>query len=186
MTLEYDSALRFLINEDLYLLSNEAGTVNNFLPEERDTTTERDSTDAPIVVLAEPEPIAAPLQFKYLGKNSGAFLILINYKGLEYMDQKHQDALNNTLQRKGLSFDDVAIVNLDGYPNADADELIAYFSPKKIMVMGAECLLPAWRNLKINKLEERAGCTALYTYSFTQMMGDKEKTKAFWEKMKLL
>jgi len=102
------------------------------------------------------------------------------------MDEKHLAALTNTLQRKQLSLDDVAIINLAQHPGATAKQIHAFFKPVRLLILGKQGILPGWDTLVFNQLLEKNGFKALLTDSFADMMADRDKAKTFWEQMKLL
>jgi len=164
------AALRILMNEDLYLTKNdlvwEEKPVETIVPEE------------PVVELAK----KIKPEFNFIGKNLKNFLILTNQK----LNDNQLTALENTLARKQMSFDDVAIVDFSAYPNINMEDLNASFMPQKLVCFG---LKPEDLNLpetKINRISILPDLQILYTYSFPEMLGNKEKIKAFWEVMKTL
>ncbi len=166
MTTENGAALQILMNDDLYLtqadLQQESFVAAFVEPE---------------IVISE-KPVAR--EIKFIGKNLQNFLILT--EGL--IQDNHLKALESTLLRKQLSLDDVAIVNFSAHDNLSFEELNASFMPQKLVLFG---LNPETINLpktELNQLTSFNNCRILYTYSFDEMLGNKEKTKAFWEPMK--
>lgn len=167
MTAESAAALRILMNDDLYLSQADLSQQN---------TTQ---------VLVQPEPVlaepAAP-EISFLGKNQQHFLILTNGPILE----NHLKALESTLLRKQLTLDDVALVDFSAQKNLNYQNLHASFMPQKLVLIGlnpAKIKLP---EIALNQIVQVDGLEILYTYSFTEMLGNKDKTKAFWEPMKSL
>ena len=197
MIIENPAALQFIINEQIYLSKNDVGNLTQQAPagavaEEplpvvaTEVTPEPGIAEAPIAIEHAPAIETPVLNFNYLGKNAKGFLIICHYPGLETMDEKHLAALTSTLQRKELSLDDVAIVNLAKHNDVDTEQIHAFFKPQRLLLLGAQSRLPGWDALTLNLLTNISGYTALYTHSFTDMMGDRDKTKAFWEQMKQL
>jgi hypothetical protein len=206
----------FLLKQDMDAIGNAVpqAVVADVEPVATATTTmviEPVLKAAPVVIeatiVAEPEPIitkpeppaATPVTeaippvietpkpaFEYLGKNQKGFLIVFHSNGAGKFDDKHFAALTSSLTRKELSLDDVAIIDLHAHPNTTIADIAAYFKPARVMLLGSQCLLPGWHKLKLNVIAKGNAYTALYTYSFDEMMGDKDKVKAFWEQMKAL
>ena len=120
MPTEQAVALRILMNEDLYLNKNdlvrEEKLIEVVLPE--------------VLVVELPEKIK-PV-FNFIGKNLKHFLILTNQK----LNDNQLKALENTLARKQMSFDDVAIVDFSAYQNINIEGLHASFMPQKLVCFG--------------------------------------------------
>lgn len=168
MTTDNVAALHILMNDDLYLTQADLQQ-KNF-----------------VAVLAEPEifileePMTREIEF--IGKNLQNFLILTE----ELIQDNHLKALESTLLRKQLSLDDVAIVNFSTQDNLSFQELDASFMPQKLVFFGLDPETISLPKTELNQLITFANCQILYTYSFDEMLGNKEKTKAFWEPMKNL
>lgn len=196
MIIENPAALQFIINEQIYLAKSDIGKPLQPVPVMA-VADEPAVIAAPVVspepviaetlIVAEPEPaVQAPvINFNYWGKNAKGFLIVCHYASAE-MDEKHFAALTSTLQRKELSLDDVALVNLAQHAEATVEQLQSFFKPQRLLILGAQCRLPGWDALPLNQLTDLTGYKVLYTDSFTDMMGDRDRTKAFWEQMKQL
>jgi len=210
MIIENPAALQFILNEQIYLSKSDIGKFDEssqvaavsdkpLVVEPPVTQPEPIVAEAPATEPAKPAIAEAPvmtgpdpvietpvLNFKYLGKNAKAFLIVCHYQGLEGMDEKHLAALTSTLQRKELSLDDVAIINIAQHTDATVRQLHSFFKPTRLLILGGQCILPGWDTLVFNQLLEKNSFKALYTDSFADMLADREKAKAFWEQMKQL
>lgn len=166
MTTENGTALQILMNDDLYLTQADL------------------QQESFVAALAEPEivilekPVAR--EIKFIGEYLQNFLILTE----ELIQDTHLKALESTLLRKRLSLNDIAIINFSAQDSLSFEELNASFMPQKLVLFG---LNPETINLpktELNQLTSFDNCQILYTYSFDEMLGNKEKTKAFWEPMK--
>ncbi|MBW4891819.1 hypothetical protein KXQ82_18985 [Mucilaginibacter sp. HMF5004] len=215
MMIENPAALQFFMTEDVYLVKQDVESIGSAVKEitivagpepiavETIPATEAQPIIAETPVIAIPKPVAAteipvivapqspPIEttkpaFKYLGKNQQRFLIVFHSNGEGKFDDRHFTALTSSLARKELSLDDVAILDLYAYEDTSIAAIAAYFKPDRVMLLGSRCLLPGWNRLKLNTIIKGNAYSALYTYSFDEMMGDKEKVKAFWEQMKNL
>lgn len=165
------TALRILMNDDLYLTTEDLQHDTIFTP----------------TILVESEPIISkeePIipEFIFIGKNLKNFLILTN----EAIADNHLKALENTLLRKQMNLDDVAVVNYADYNAYNFEQLNAYFMAQKVVCFGLKPEMLDLPEAAFNQINSYPNYQILYTYSFSEMLGDKEKTKAFWEPMKIL
>ena len=165
MRIENPAALRFIIEDDLYLLN-------------------KDKITTPVVTPAVTEtPIP---EFKYLGLNKKNFLIIVHYEDIEFIDEAHLTALENILKRKELYLDDVAILNLANHNTHTFEQVTAYFNPQKLLLMGRKALPKNVTTLILNQQVRLTGCQALYSFSFDEMMSSNDNKKVFWDQMKTL
>jgi hypothetical protein len=174
--------LRHFLQDDIYLLKADKDVYAN--PQANSSTaTLNTAAAAPVQppVVTEQTPV---LQFKYLGGNQKNFLVLCCYADAEFIASAHLTALISTITRINYSQDDIAIVNLINYPKTTWPELVSYFGPKKLLVLGSKALPATLPKLNQNEAQHLDECQALYTFSFDEMMGNKENTKAFWNQIK--
>jgi hypothetical protein len=203
MIIDDTAGFQFLMSEDIYLLRKELGHLEMSEVEKPAAVTaatedvaevhpvvafaeNNTEIEVPAIIVAEPVSIVqTPIpHFDYSGGNQQRFLIVCNYAGS--MDEKHLAALTSTLLRKGLSLDDVAIVNMAYHTSATTNEIVSYFKASRLLILGIDARLAGWEKFQLNQLENADGVKVLYTHSFGEMMGDRDKTKAFWEQMKVL
>jgi hypothetical protein len=174
---ENPAALHFIMQDDIFLLNQDREAYSYAaLPAEQP--------------VPQPEPVIAvetkPIEFNYLGGNKKNFLITVHYPGIDFMVDAHLTALQNTLKRLGFELDDVAILNLANYTEADHEMITNYFSPQKLLLMGKNALPKNISPLVLNQQQTQANCTMLFSFSFDEMMDSNDYKKAFWEQMKLL
>ncbi|MDB5156311.1 MAG: hypothetical protein JWR50_1018 [Mucilaginibacter sp.] len=190
MRAENPAALRFILQDDVYLLPNDKTVIK--------------SAGNPPVAEAESGPVSTPkiepvtppknepivetpaIQFNYLGSNKKRFLITTHYTDQEFIAADHLTALQNILKRKAHDIDDVAILNVSKNNANNFDELLNYFKPTKLLLLGKEAVPAKMEALTLNQPKQLAGCMALYSFSFDEMMDNTEYKKAFWEQMKTL
>ena len=189
MKIENPAAYRFIIDEDIYLLSNDKAV----LADTKQEAPEKPVTAATPVIPSTPAMVAEPpveklpvVEFKYLGKHQKRFLILVHYTGHEFIDDAHLTALTNILKRKELAIDDVAILNLAQHNNANFEQVAGFFKPQKLLFMGKPSLLNGMDPLPHNQPKVVKDYTLLYSYSFDEMMDNNDLKKAFWEQVKNL
>lgn len=169
MKAEHPIALQLLMQDELYLLASEANTV------------------PPYPEIGEPEkPLTVNeiIHFIYLGNNKRRFLVMVNTRMHGFLEEGHLKALMSTLERKGLQPDDIALLNLAQYPHAKKEQLISFFNPEKILFLGVDPQSAGWKNIPINTVTTDENQQLLYSYGFDEMLGNKEKTTAFWHPMK--
>jgi hypothetical protein len=171
MKVEDTQALRFVLEDDIYLLDEDKHNYNN---------TPLSSTHTP-----EPEIETKEIKFNYLGANKKNFLIVTNYPAHDFITDDHLSALESVLSRKSHSRQDVAILNIaKNAPGYAA--LFDYFKPQTLLILGQESIPAGIGQPKFNQVEKRSELTVLCTFSFDEMMTNTEHKKAFWEQVKTL
>ena len=190
MKVENPVALRFLLQDELYLLDTDRPLYENretaehiIEKPEPETITQ---AQVPTIQVTKPEVKTPAVTFNYLGKNLKSFLILVHYPGLDFIADVHLTALQNILKRKDLEIDDVAILNMDKYNTTNHNELISFFKPAKLLLLGQAALPQGMAPLALNTPKQLNNYTALYSFSFNEMMESTENKKTFWEQMKTL
>lgn len=165
------AALRYILQDDLYLLPGDKDFYAN-PPQEV-------PTEAVAVAIETP-----PLSFNCLGDNKKRLLVLVHYSGHEHMDPAHLKALESTLGRKELALADVAILNISRYAENNHSDFFAFYEPLKLLILGAKAIPAGYNAGELNKIAQVENLQQLYSYSFDEMLADREKVKAFWEQMK--
>lgn len=177
--------LRYFLPEDLYLLKTDEDAYRNPSQEQPapaiTAPAEAPATVAQTLVITPKTPA---ITFKYLGSNQKNFLVLCHYPQAEFMTDAHLTALNSTVTRLNFAPADMAILNLAHNPAATWTQLLDYFKPAKLLVLGAQAQPAGLPTLTQNEVKQLNGCQCLYTFSFDEMMGQKENTKAFWNQIK--
>jgi hypothetical protein len=166
VNVENPAALRFIMQDDIFLLN-------------KDKTKPAEKPEQP--VLKTPE-----ISFNYLGKNKKNLLIVVHYPDTEFIAEAHLTALENILKRLDYAIDDVAILNIAKHSNTAIDDLQAYFSPQKLLILGKPAMPAKMENPALNEVKQIAALTALYSFSFDEMMSSTDNKKAFWDQMKNL
>ena len=166
MKIENPAALRFIMQDDIYLLPADKGE-------------QLTSTIQPVV---ETELTG----FNYLGEHKKNFLVVVYYTNEEFMAAAHINALQNILKRKDYSLDDVAIFNRFTYPEVDFEQMQAFFNPQKMLLLGKNALPSNAPSLTFNLPIKVNGYDALYTFSFDEMMDNTANKITFWDQMKNL
>jgi len=175
---EDNNALRFILQDEIYLLNDDktqysAPTISAHVTE----TIPAISTP----VIETPRPT-----FNYLGSNKKNFLVLVNYADQEFIKDDHLAALESVLSRLGHSREDIAILNLAKLDWADHGAILEHFTPKTMVILGQKARPSGMSNLKFNQVEKTGPINVLHTFAFDEMMTNVDNKKAFWEQMKNL
>lgn len=166
MKIENPAALGFIMQEDIFLLNKDKTGFAN--PS----------------ALPPPDAKTEAVSFNYLGGNKKNFLVVVHYPGIEFINVPHLEALQNILKRLQYNLDDIAVLNLANYAHTGFNDLMEYFNPQKLLVLGAKAIPMGIDNLTLNVTAQLNDRTALFSFSFDEMMDNLENKKAFWEKMK--
>ena len=190
MKVENPVALRFILQDELYLLNTdkafyEKRKIHQPIIEEPEPEIKTPTIDT-IPQEAKPEVKTPELTFNYLGKNLKNFLILVHYHDQEFIADAHLAALQNILKRKELELDDVVILNMAQYSEATIGQLADFFKPVKLLLLGQAAIPQGLTSLTLNTPKTSGSRTALYSFSFDEMMASVDNKKIFWELMKAL
>jgi hypothetical protein len=170
MNIENPLAYSFLLQDDIYLLNTD---------KERFKKMEQATADD---IAAEKTPSPA---FKYRGGHKKQYLVVTHYPGADFIATPHSAALESTLKRLGYEPDDIAIFNLAHYSGAQFQQIVDFFKPQKMLVLGNQALPPAMCAVDRHKPQPVNNIRTLLTFSFDEMMDNVENKKIFWEAMKL-
>ncbi|MEZ2338105.1 hypothetical protein AB6735_20820 [Mucilaginibacter sp. RCC_168] len=207
MKVENPVALRFILQDELYLLNTDKAFYEKreILPpivEEISESEIRAQVSSPAIQEsqteiktpaidkipqeAKPEVKTPEPAFNYLGKNLKNFLILVHYPDQEFIAETHLAALQNILKRKALELDDVVILNMAQHRNITIAQLAAFFKPVKLLLLGKAAIPQGMTPLALNTPKTSGTRTALYSFGFDEMMDSVDNKKIFWELMKAL
>ncbi|MDB4924795.1 hypothetical protein [Mucilaginibacter sp.] len=190
MRTENPTALRFILQDDIYLLAHDKTAADKLPAEPIAKTLAEPAAEIHTEPVAEktPEPIVEtpPVKLNYLGEHKKGFLVLVHYTEHEFIADAHLTALESILKRKEYAIDDVAILNMAKAAITDIDSLLTYFNPQKLLVLGKSALPGRIEALTLNQPKQISNVTALYSFSFDDMMSSTENKKTFWDQMKTL
>ncbi|MES2425627.1 MAG: hypothetical protein V4560_01595 [Bacteroidota bacterium] len=183
MRAENPTALRFILQDDIYLLQTDKTAI-------LDTPTIAVPEIIPAPVVEQPVALVVKetpaTVFNYLGQNKKRFLVITHYLTEQHIADAHLTALQNILKRKEYGIDDVAIFNIAKTANPAYAELIAYFKPEKLLILGKNAIPANSEALVLNQPKQLQSCAVLYSFSFDEMMDSTDHKKAFWDQMKNL
>jgi hypothetical protein len=127
-----------------------------------------------------------PDNFNFMGSNKKNFLVIGYYPEQVTIDDKYFIALESIIKRLGYNLDDIAIFNIAKYPGTSTQQLLDFFNPQKLLLLGAQAVPAGSEQLMLNKPQKLNNCQTLLSFSFDEMMENNENKKAFWEQMKQL
>lgn len=186
MKIENPAALRFIIDDDLYLLASDKISGQNTMLIAHQLSTPSVAEPEARYTATQPEAETPVINFKYKGGNKRQFLVLVHYANTEFIEDAHITALENILKRKDLGLDDVAIVNLAKHPGHDKNGLLSFFQPERLLIMGKEAIPAGFAVSALNQIAQVEKLKILYSFSFAEMMNSNENKKIFWDQMKNL
>lgn len=167
MNIENPAAFSFIMHDEIYLLNN-------------------DKTGYSVNTTTLPTVQTPPLNFNYLGGDKKNFLVMVHYTTAQFINDTHLTALENILKRMQYSLDDVAIFNIATYAGVTFEQLMEFFKPQKLLLLGENAIPAGTQPLVFNKLEQLNNCNTLFSFGFDEMMNNNENKKVFWEQMKQL
>ncbi len=205
MRSENPAALRFILEDDIYLLQSDKAAVN------QTPATPVENSAPTVVIPSAPAPATATLteppatasatlpttpevtvtetpvvQFNYMGGNKKRFLIITHYPTEDFIAADHLAALQNILKRLAYEIDDVAILNLAKATITTVTDIVTYFKPEKLLILG-EAAVPAGMGVPpVNQYKKMKNGVFLRSFSFDEMMNSTDNKKVFWEQMKNL
>ena len=142
------------------------------------------STDKPAEASEDFNAKVSYTDFNYIGENNKYFLILIEDQIHTNLKAAHKEMLVKILQAKKMDLRDVAIVNVQKYPDVTFAQLKQFFVCGRLLILGIPAAgigLPSGKLNVVNKINE---VKILTSYSLTEMENDKVKKREFWNVMK--
>lgn len=84
----------------------------------------------------KPELTESETSFSYEGENNKYIVMLFSHTGSSAMPQAQKPFLEKILAATKLSFDDVALVNLNDHPNATLAQVKEFFAASSLFLWG--------------------------------------------------
>jgi hypothetical protein len=195
---ENPAALRFILQDDIYLLPNDKAAIKATpaadVPEAIaipvvETPIVPIVTETPVPVVSTPSITSTETEapaYNYQGDNKKAYLILTHYVNEDFIAANHLTALQNILQRLGYGLADIAIFNIVTKPAVSIIDLVNYFKPQKLLILGQNAVPAGMALPPLNQPKKMKNGVLLHSFSFDEMMDSTDKKKAFWEQIKNL
>jgi hypothetical protein len=179
MKIENPIAFSFIMPDELYLLNKDKATTTATAAAAATATATIPSARAPVVK-------TQLVNFNFMGGNKKKFLVIAHYPELEFIHDTHLTALENIFKRLEFSLDDAAIFNIAKYANINHQQILDFFKPGKLLILGSHAIPDGAAELTLNQPRQINNCNTLFSFSFDEMMDSNENKKAFWEQMKKL
>ena len=180
MKIENPVAFSFIMPDELYLLNNDK-VVGQAVSAPSAPMPVLEPTPSPALVVETP-----PVSFNFMGGNKKNLLVITHYPELDFINDAHLTALENILKRLEFSLDDAAIFNIAKHTGANHQQVLDFFKPNKLLLLGKRAMPAGIGQLTINQPQQLNNCNTLFSFSFDEMMDSNENKKAFWEQMKKL
>jgi len=158
-------ALRLFFNEDVYLVSTQEAI--------------------PVVKLPDVKA-AAPVVFKYLGKNEKNILILVNDAGNDVSTEKGRELLRNIVKALQLTANDFALMNYAAYENAAFAELTTFFSCKLSLVFGVTAAQLGLGERAHHVVHQIGETQLIFSGNLDALADDLHGKKTLWGSLKQL
>ncbi|MCH5597185.1 hypothetical protein [Niabella ginsengisoli] len=98
---------------------------------------ESKKTNEPLHVEAgEQKDLSSAIDWKSLGNNQKKVLIVVNYDNIANLPDPQLDFLTQLLKACQLSLNDIALINVNNYKNADSTEILNHFDSRIVLLFG--------------------------------------------------
>ena len=172
------ATLKMLFTDDIYFIQEDKGQIPVQGPVIQPSLVEVPGKD-------EPE-LSASIEFEYQGENNKYFLVLIDDKIHTRMNPVHQEMLLKVMSAKKMELRDLAIVNINRYPEVKLNALKSFFSCSRLVMFGVVPAQIGMPSISQNKIESAGNIKVLATYSLEEMRNSADKKREFWNVMKNL
>jgi hypothetical protein len=190
------NTLSLLLTEDIYVIKKKTevamGNLNEdikvamtetSLPVEKPTATSKPSSESIQKTEAEDGPKRST-EFAYIGENNKYILILFEDANCKEISPVHKETILKIMTAKGLELRDLALLNINLYPDTTITELKDFFSCSKLVLFGINPQGISLPSMSANKVEIHYNVKMFSTFSIDEMINDINKKKEFWAIMK--
>lgn len=193
-------ALRLFFNDDVYLTDDFTGLQTHATQEVASTpTTTRQETELtnenvkhqegmpPLPKLeATSEAYPSSFDFKYLGKNQKAILILVNDVQHPVSTPQGTELLRKLVLSIHLKNADFALLNYAAYTNAKFEHLHSFFACKLVISFGVAPTALGLNEQLRHQLHVIDGIKMIFTHNLHDLDTDLPAKKALWATLKKL
>jgi hypothetical protein len=190
------NTISFLLTEDIYILDKKSinpivnieNAIKTDSSEPAQTAENPSSIAIPKIAATTPSQVTTEIKktqdFTYIGENNKYFLILIEDEKHPEISPIHKETLLKIMGAKGLELRDLAVLNLNLFPDTNVNELKGFFSCSKLVLFGINPQRLSLPCMSSNKVENHFNIKLFSTYSIDEMINDVNKKKEFWAIMK--
>jgi len=130
---------------------------------------------------------ALRIAFKSLGNNQKNVLIGVNYPERANLPDTQLDFLTNLLKACNLGLNDVAIINLNNYPDAVYTEILEHFKSKIVMLFGITAHQFGFPfEIPEYQVQQFAGRTVIHSPALHELENDKVAKGKLWTSLRII
>lgn len=123
--------------------------------------------------------------FKSLGNNQKNVLVGVRYQDCANLPDAQLEFLTQLLKACQLSLMDVAIINLNNYPDMNSDEVLSHFHSKIIILFGIKPLELGFPfEIPEYQVQPFAGRTVIHSPDLEDIQDDKTAKSKLWTGLK--
>ena len=190
------NTLSLLLTEDIYVLKKKSEVALGNLNEEAkvamtEVSLPLENPNAPShpspeeIQKTESKPVPKKsAEFEYIGENNKYILILFDDANHKEISPIHKETILKIMTAKGLELRDLALLNINLYPDTTITELKDFFSCSKLVLFGINPQQISLPSMSANKVENHYNVKMFSTFSIDEMINDVNKKKEFWSIMK--
>ena len=168
------AAIKLLMNDELYLINENPKLSEDISIADNQSEPEKNKEASGKAVT----------DFNYSGENNKYFLVLVEDQIHTNLKAIDKELLLNILLAKTMDLRDIALVNIQTYPNATFIELKDFFACNRLLMLGIPSDKIGLPKMKINKVEKYNDVKVFISYSLSEMQNDKHKKREFWNTLK--
>lgn len=169
-------ALQLLFTEDLYLIAQE--------PDPTGLLAQVETQPVAHLKKHQEAQIDCEPSFDYVGQNKKQFVVLLNDSRNTVIGSDWVELMKKIIQAKGLTMDDIALVNYANYAQTSIETLKKFFSCQKLCLLGIEPQSLGLNAQTLHEIRTQDQVQLLYTYNLAEIAADQDKKRQFWQAMK--
>lgn len=180
-------ALRLFFTDDVYLVNDDAVlpvvVPAAAVPVVEQVTVKEIPVAVPVVdMTAVPE--AAPVTFKYLGKNQKNVLILVHDVENEVSTERGRELLRNLVKAIQLTANDFALLNYTAYAGTKLDDFSSFFSSRLVLAFGVTPVQLGMEERAQHMLHRHGTMQLVFSGNLDQLAADQDGKKTLWGSLK--
>ncbi|HTG56304.1 MAG TPA: hypothetical protein VL943_08560 [Niabella sp.] len=133
-------------------------------------------------VSAEPEPT---IEWRSLGSNQRGILVAVNYENITNLPDPQLEFLMQLLKACQLSLNDVALININNYPQVAHTSILGQFNTKVVLLFGIT--VQDWGfpfQTPPYQVQSFSGYTIMHAPALHDLQNDKPAKGLLWAALK--
>ena len=172
-------ALRLFFTDDVYLVNDDAA-----LPAVAPAAAVHVAEPVTPAAAVPEVPPAAPVTFKYLGKNQKNVLILVHDVENEVSTERGRELLRNLVKAIQLTANDFALLNYAAHTGVRLDDFSSFFSSRLVLAFGVTPLQLGMEERAQNVLHIHGTMQLVFSGNLDQLAADQDGKKTLWGSLK--